>query len=145
MEAQKMATTQELKEALSTALADQIGLYTFSDGQTTAAIRVDDGSEPYEEEPSVEGLEVVIVPALEVAVTPMLGGYKDTYTTLIVLKQFDIEETTLPCRTKVLEALCQFSELGIGQMRRVLRSNKLDNIETLTVQVSESVWVADGD
>ncbi len=140
-----MTTTQELRNALLSALGGQIGLYTFGGGQTTPAIRVDDGSAPYEEEPSVMGLEVVIVPALEVAVTPMLGGYKDTYTTLIVLKQWDSDQTTLPCRTKVLEALGQFPELAVGQMRRVIRSSKLDNIETLTVQVSEAVWVADED
>lgn len=138
-----MTTPQEIKAALSSALDTQIGVYTFSDGQTTPAIRIDDGSEPYEEDPSVTGLEVVIVPALEVAVTPMLGGYKDTYTTLIALKQWDIEQTTLPYRTKVIEALAEFSDLATGQMRRVMRSSKLDNIETLTVQVSESVWVAD--
>lgn len=140
-----MTTALKLKAALMTALSSQIGAYTFSAGQTTPAIRIDDGTDPFDEEPAVSGLEVVIVPQIEVPVQMMMGGYKETYTTVIVLKQWDIQENTLPARSPVLQALAQFDALAIGQIRRVIRSTKLDNIETLTIPVSENVWTPDSD
>lgn len=135
-----MTTAQELKVALIESLGVQIGTYTFSGGQITPAVRVDDGTDPFDEEPTVTGLEVVIVPQLEVPVKDLIGGYQETYTTLIVLKQWDIQAGTMPARPAVLAALHQFNALAVGQVRRVMRSTKLDNIETLTIPVSESVW-----
>lgn len=133
-------TVQELKTALIDGVGSQLGTYTFSEGQTTPAIRIDDGTEPFDEDPSVEGLELVVVPQLEVPVKDMMGGYQETYTTLIVLKQWDIELGTMSARPAVLAALHQFGSLAVGQVRRVMRSTKLDNIETLTIPVSENVW-----
>lgn len=136
-----MTTPLELKNALRVALQDKLGVYRFAGGQTTPAIRIDDGSSPYSEEPTVTGLELVIVPSIEVSVRPMLSGYQDTHSTLISLKQWDIEQTTMELRTPLLEALSQFDSLKVDAMRRVIRSSKLDNIETLSVTLSESYWI----
>lgn len=134
-------TAPELKTALAEALGERLGTYTFSARQTTPAIRTDDGTDPFDEEPTVQGLEVVIVPQIEVPMKQMMGGWQDTYTTLIVLKQWDIQENTLAVRDLALNALMQFDTLAVGQIRRVMRTTKLDNIETLTIPVSENVWV----
>jgi hypothetical protein len=138
-----IVTAQEIRDALQASLAGQIGTYTFNGGQSTPAIRIDDGSDPYEEDPAVAGLEVVVVPSLEVSVILMLGGYQETYGTLIVLKQWDITQTAISALDGVLEAIAEFSTLNIGQIRRVIRSTQLDNIETLTIPVAETVLTTD--
>lgn len=138
-----MITTEEIKAALEVGLGAEIGTYTFSGGQTTPAIRIDDGAQPYPEEPTVEGLEVVIQESLEIPVKMMLGGYQQTFSHRIVLKQWDIEKTCLSYLDAVMEATGQFSSLLVGDVRRVMRSTVLDNIETLTIMVSESVLSED--
>jgi hypothetical protein len=138
-----IVTAREIREALMASLSERIGTYTFSDGQTTPAVRTDDGSDPYEEEPRVEGLEVVIAPSLEVSVNLLLNGYQETYGTLIVLKQWDIAQTAISALDSVLEAIAEFSTLNIGQIRRVIRSTQLDNIETLTIPIAETVLTTD--
>lgn len=140
-----ITTAAEIKTALVTALTGRLGTYTFSGGQTTSAVRIDDGSDPYDEEPAIAGLELVIVPSLEITMRQMIGGWQDTYSTTIVLKQWDIERTTLPERSIVMQALAQFPTLLVTSVRRVVRSNKLDNIETMTIGLSEAVLEADVD
>lgn len=133
-----MIEAPDLRDAIATALDGQIGTYNFGGVLTTPAIRIDDGSSPYDQEPTVTGLEVVIVPSLDVAVKPLMGGYQQTFGTTIVLKQWNVEETTMTAMDSVLEAIAQFSTLGVGQLRRVIRSSKLDNIETMVIPVSET-------
>lgn len=136
-----MLDTEALRETITTALADQIGLYTFSTGETTAAIRVDDGADPYEENPTASGLEVVIQPILETSIVQMMGGYQQTFSVLIVLKQWDIEETTIEAMLALMPYLHSLDELNVGAVRRIVRSSKLDNIETLTIQASQVFYI----
>lgn len=136
-----MIDIDNLRDTITTALADQLGTYTFSGGQTTPAIRVDDGSDPYDEEPSVEGLEVVLVTNPEVSISMLMGGYQQTFSALIVLKQWDIAETTLAAMTALMPYLNAEDNLQIGAVRRVVRTTKLDNIETMSIQVSQAFYV----
>ena len=69
-----------LRTSLTNALSEHLGTYTFSGSLETPAIRVDDGSDPYQEEPAVSGLECVIQPQIEVPVTMLLGGYQQNFT-----------------------------------------------------------------
>lgn len=135
-----MIEPEALRTAIATALNGQIGTYIFkSTGDAIPALRVDDGSDPYEEEPAVEGLEVIIQPSLDVTVNLVFEGYKQTFGTLIVLKQWDITQTTLQPLAGILEAIAQFQELSVGQVRRQIRLSRLDNIETLFVPVTQTV------
>lgn len=134
-----MIDTQALRELVSTALAAHVGAYTFSNGQTIGAIRVDDGSDPYDEEPQVTGLEVVIRPNLEVPVTMFLGGYRQDFSAIILLKQWDIQNTTLEAMTALMPHLAAAPTLQVEAVRRITRNTRLDNIETLSIQVTQSV------
>lgn len=136
-----MIDTESLRNAITTALSDQLGTYTFSGNQTTPAVRLDDGSDPYDEEPSVEGLEVVIVTNPEVSISMLMGGYQQTFSALIVLKQWDIEQTTLAAMTALMPYLNAEDNLQIGAIQRVPRKIKRDNIETLSIQVSQAFYV----
>lgn len=136
-----MISAQELKDALLLSLAEQLGTYSFSNGITVAAIRIDDGASPYPEEPQVDGLEIVIVPQIEVSVQVLMGGYQDTHSTLIALKQWTIDKTTTPSRGPLLATLSQFPSLNIRSLRRIIRSSKLDNVETLSVLVEEIEYI----
>jgi hypothetical protein len=133
-----MIDLNELGTALETSLDEELGTYTFSNGLSTAAIRVDDGSDPFDEEPAVDGLECVIQQAIDVPIRPLLGGdYQQDWATAIVLKQWDIERTTLVGMHLALEALAEFS-FQLAGVRRVVRSSRLDNIETCTISLIET-------
>lgn len=133
-----MIDTTALKEAIVSALGEQLGTYTFqSVGATSPAIRIDDGVDPFPEEPIVGGLECVIQPNLEVPISDLLGGYQQTWTASIVLKQFDITKDTLTAMDAITEAVAEIDGLRITSRRRVVRSNKLDNIETMQIAVAQ--------
>lgn len=135
-----MITGADIKATLLGALDGQIGTYTFSNGQTTPAIRVEDGSDPYPEEPNVTGLEVVIDVSIDVPIELMLGGsYAQTYSHRIQLKQWDITKNTLPYLDAVSDAIADFEVLTLDRVSRQQRLTKLDNIETLSFVVSERV------
>lgn len=137
-----MIDLDELRSTVLVALGDHLGTYTFSNGQTVAALRVDDGSAPYPEQPAVSGLEAVIRPRLEVPVILMLGGYQQQFGSEIVLKQWDDALTTLPAMQALLPYLNAMDSVNIRQIVRVTRSSLLDNIETLTIPISQAFWVA---
>lgn len=126
----------QLRADILTALDGEIGEYRFSGGQTTAAIRIDEGTPPYDEEPSVSGLEVVIQLFQRMNLTPMLGGDKRLDSSIqIVLKQWDINETTQTAREILI------SQLPIDRVEPVVqRSNKLDNIEISTLAMDDDVY-----
>ena len=130
-----------LRTALETALAPHLGTYTFSTGDTTPAVKIEDGAIAESEQPSVEGLELVIVGSPEIPFSCVMGGYQETYTALVILKQWDITATTLEARSPLLQALMGMDDLMVSGGKRVVRLTKLDNIETLTVQVSQSFLV----
>lgn len=139
-----MIDTEELKAAIVSALGDQLGTYTFqSVGATSPAIRVDDGVDPFNEEPIVGGLECVIQPNLEVPITDLIGGYQQTWTAAIVLKQWDITKDTLTAMDAITHAVAELDGLRITSRRRIVRSTKLDNIETMQITVAQIETVMD--
>lgn len=137
-----MINLEALREIILQSLAGQIGTYAFSTGQTVLALRIDDGSDPYPEQPRVSGLEVVIRPSLEVPISLLLGGYQQQFGGEIVLKQWSDALTTLPALEALLPPLIATDGLTIGQIVRVTRSSRLDNIETLSIPIAQIVWHA---
>ncbi|HEY9697013.1 MAG TPA: hypothetical protein V6D10_07105 [Trichocoleus sp.] len=134
-----MITPEEIRDTLQEALSNELGSYTFSGGQTTPAIRIEDGSNPYPEEPKVSGLEIVIQPSIDIPVKYVLDGYQQTFAHLIALKQWDIEKTALGYLDTVMDTIGQFAELKVDRVNRQMRLAGLDNIETLSFVVSETV------
>jgi hypothetical protein len=127
-----------LRDAIATALGDSIGIYTFSGGQMTPAIRIEDGSDPYDEEPSVEGLEVVIQPEETIGVTSFLAGDKQVaLSSKIVLKQWDIEQTTKAAREILIKQLDDIEDVG----PLVPRNGRLNNIEIFTITISTAFYL----
>ncbi|MEM7771974.1 MAG: hypothetical protein AAF327_15870 [Cyanobacteria bacterium P01_A01_bin.37] len=132
-----MITATQIKTNLSAELP--LGTYTFSNASTTDAIRIETGASPFPEEPKVTGLEVVIQPSIDVPINLCQGGYQQTFTHLIVLKQWDIEKTTLD---DMADAIAACMDLGLKPANPVRqpRRTELDNIETLRFTVSEDVF-----
>lgn len=131
-------TPSELKAALSTALADDLGTYTFSTNDSTPAIRIDDGSDPYDEEPSVVGLEVVISPGLGRPQQFLGQGAGIERVMVVVLKQWDITKTLSgdfdsieesPVG-KVFDLLMSLDGVNLDRAIATPRNGRLDNIET---------------
>lgn len=130
-----------IRTALVDALGDLLGTYTFSSGQPTPAIRADDGSDPYPEEPRVQGLEVVIQRAREISLTPQLANcWEQRVSTLIVLKQWDIQRNTLEEFNLCWRAIASLG-LQPSQPVRTTRNTVLDNIETMRFSYTESVVI----
>lgn len=133
-----------LREALETALSDDLGTYTFvtdAGSQTTPAIAVDLGDGNYPPPGSrVEGLECVLIFRPETPIKVLMGGYEETYLVQITLKQWDATLTTVSALEKVLIALGTLPEISLqsGSVRRVLPLPKLGNIETLQMTVYQA-------
>lgn len=122
-----------LKTELLNLLDETIGSYTFTAG-TTPAIRIDDGSAPYPEQPIVTGLEVVIRPETEINLTPMLAGDRSVaLRSEVVLKQWNLDETTRDARDILIARLSGLEEVGAI----VPRNTVLDTIESCTLFVGD--------
>jgi hypothetical protein len=133
-----------VRTILEAALAPHLGTYTINTGDSCPAVRIEDGSIDESEQPSVEGLELVIVASPEIPFKAVLGGgYQETYNALVVLKQWNIAATTLDARSPLLDALMGLENVLVSGGKRVMRSSRLDNIETLSVQISQ-VFLVDG-
>lgn len=127
-----------IRHALAAALESQLGTYTFSNGADTPAVQIDDGSDPSPEQPRVDGLELVIVPSVVVAIAGSFGGFRQTFRGDITVRQWDVSRTTMEAMPVILDTLrSQFPELQMGGAERVLRSLKLNNVETFSVQVRQ--------
>ena len=81
-----MTDLAALRAEIITVLGENLGTYTFSEGQTTPAIGIDDGSDPFVEQPSRTGLEVSIQPDQDLELEPMLAGDKRLNALRIQLK-----------------------------------------------------------
>lgn len=136
-----MIDVDALKLEVETLLAGLIGTYTFTTDlgvQTTPALRVEDGSDPYPVEPQVTGLEVVIRPEAAIAATIFLAGDRQfAFRSEITLKQFDISATTQTAREALMTRLGGLEEVGAI----VPRDGRLNNIETCTLVVSNAFSV----
>lgn len=141
-----MIDLMAIRTALATALADELGTYTFPDGQVTPAIAVDDGSGNYPpKDAKVTGLECIILLSPEVQSEDIFGGFKETYTAMVMLRQWDATKTTLDARLLARDAIASLGSIGVvpGSMRRTLPFEKLGNIETAQFTVFQSFLEAE--
>jgi len=133
-----LINSQEIRNVLAIALASQLGIYTFSNGQTRTAIVIDDNSDPLLDEVKKTGLELVIVPSIRVPIASSFGSFRQTFSVEIIANQWDITQTTLVSMPLILDTMkSQFSHLRLVSAERILRSLKLDNIETFSLTVSQ--------
>lgn len=116
-----------LKQRIIEELDGIIGTYTLLNGQTIPAIAVDQGNYP-PQGTQVSGLEVVILPQADNAISPLLGGRMWEITSMVILKQWG-EGTTLEAMTKIIPLLGNQVQIGA----RVLPDGSLGNIETLKI------------
>lgn len=122
---------QALQQRLIDALDSLLGTYTSLGGETTPAITIDDtGNSP--QGLSVSGLEVVIQPEVNTPVTAMLGSNQIAAETTVLLKQWDLNDTTVAATEALLLAIDEITEVG----PRVTRSTVLDNIESRRLTVT---------
>lgn len=130
---------QVLQQRLIDALGPLLGTYTSLSGETTPAIVIDDtGNSP--QGMSASGLEVVIQPEASASVTAMLGSNKIAAETTVLLKQWDLSDTTIAATEALLLAIDEITDVA----PRVVRSSVLDNIEsrrlTLTMHRTQRVF-----
>lgn len=133
-----------LRSTLETGLAGLLGTYTINTDegpQTTPAIAVDLGNGDYPPAGAeIQGLECVLIFRPDIPIKPLLGGWEETYSVVIFLKQWDEGRTTIAALDALLELLGQMPEFGLqaGSIRRTLPVEKLNNIETLQMTVFQT-------
>lgn len=126
--------------ALKTAIETLTGLgtYLFPTGQTLKAVAVAKPNFP-PTGTQTQGLEVVIIPAEELTITPMLNrGTSWVRSHKITLKQWDSQDTTL----KIIEPLVQLlMELNysVNVGLRLIPNPKIGNIETRNLTISKTI------
>lgn len=126
----------KLKTTIET-LAD-LGTYIFPTGQTLKAVAVAKPNFP-PTGTQTQGLEVVIIPAEELTIMPMLNkGSSWVRSHKITLKQWDNQDTTL----KIIEPLVQLlMELNysVSVGLRLIPNPKIGNIETRNLTISKTI------
>lgn len=125
-----------LKAAIET-LAE-LGTYLFPTGQILKAVAVAKPNFP-PTGTQTQGLEVVIIPAEELTVTPMLNrGSSWVRSHKITLKQWDSQDTTL----KIIEPLVQLLmklNYSVNVGLRIIPNPKIGNIETRNLTISKTI------
>jgi hypothetical protein len=120
-----------LRSRIETQLTGLIGTYTFANGEQVPALTIDDGADSGNNPPEgtgVSGLEVILQINAGYKLNGLIGGNLIYSQVAISLKQWEITATTIAA-TERLMALPELKEVG----PRVLRSTKLDSIETQTL------------
>lgn len=128
-------TTLQIKNVIETTLADLLGTYSWSNGQTLPSFQVEDGTQQLKEQPSVEGLEVIY--QLDDGTPDYTGAYGDDYWMYrkdrVVLKQWDLAKTTLEAAHLLIPALKKVPVEILVAGARVIRGSPLENIEVNTL------------
>lgn len=130
-----------IRQALETALADELGTYTFPDGQITPAMAVVVGKNNYPQSATPSGLECVVVVDLGVGIRNLLGGdYEKTWRADIVLKQWDISDDAKDCidyLPLVEEAIAQLDNIAIqpNSIKGLASDKNLQAIQMLQLTV----------
>jgi hypothetical protein len=134
-----------LRDAIAADLVNDLGTYTFPDGNTAPAIRLEIGNMGKNPEGTTcDGLEVVVVAIPTYTLTPIVGGKQLTTRAVITLKMWDRERSLLIGPTEapldqVLETL-QYLDIDISPtIKGVPQFEQLGNIETATIEVSTMV------
>lgn len=123
-----------VRSLVASALASDLGTYTFSNAATTPALRVETGSQDYPERPTVSGLEVIIKPRTDTAYTPMLAGdFALDDRGEVILKQWDTSRNTIAATNKLLKTLQPYIE---SVEPRIQRDELLDTVEQQILIIS---------
>lgn len=134
-----------LRDAIAANLTNDIGLYTFPDGTTTSAIRLEVGDQGKLPAGAVcDGLEVVVIALPQYTLRPIVGGYQMTTRAAVHLKQWDQSQALIGVNgdgalQKVMDSLMQLDIDISPNVSGVLPFEKLGNIETATIEVSTMV------
>lgn len=131
-------TPLTIRNAILSAISDQLGTYTFSSGATQDAFQATDSDSPFPEEPKVSGLEAIyrVEPAGPEYTRLLSRQYALRRQGAITLKQWDITATTRSAIDALIPALTQIPVRIEGNPVRVPRSAVLNNIETATINFS---------
>lgn len=115
-----------------------LGTYFFPTGQTLKSVAVAKPNFP-PTGTQTQGLEVVIIPAEELIVTPMLNqGTSLVRSHKITLKQWDNQDTTLKIIEPLIQLLMQLNySVNVGL--RIIPNPKIGNIETRNLTISKTI------
>ena len=131
---------QQVRQLLSEALADFIGVYTLPSGQTVPAICVESQNKYPHRGVQIEGLEVSVVPAISITSAPFLSTIdRWAYRTDIILRQYDRNKTTVEAMFAAYRAL---KPIGIVEVKpRVLPLDELANVESVRIQITQEFYL----
>jgi hypothetical protein len=136
-----MIDLDALQTQIEAALSSELGTYTLENDETTPAIGRDYGAGQHPPPPSTAiGLECVLIFRPDIPLVPLLGGgYQETYSVQILLKQRDETRDCLTALGLLLDAIANLPETSLqsGSIRRVLPLAELGNIETLSLVVNQ--------
>jgi hypothetical protein len=126
----------EIKTTIEAAIADEIGTYTiYIDGgntTTTPAIAVEWGN-PDRSAIDVQGLEVIIEPRLNVAISPLMArSYRAAIAIGINLRQWDITKTAIDPFWLLTETAPELNMRSIVQIPRI---EPLDNLDEVRAEI----------
>lgn len=131
------------RSTIVTALAGEIGTYTFPDSTTDPAIAMLGlGSNvaiyPPQGTTVTGGLEVVLITLNSVRIQQRLDGIVQEVVTQIVLKQFDVSKDTITPLFKLLSVL----DIN-GDPIRSVSDPFIGNIEVCDIQILHSFYTGD--
>lgn len=131
---------QQVRQLLSEALADLIGIYTLPSGQAVPAICVESQNKYPPMGTQVEGLEVSVIPAISVTSTPFLSTIdRWAYRTDVILRQYDRNQTTVEAMIAAYQAL---KPIGIVEVKpRILPLDELANVESVRIQITQEFYL----
>lgn len=130
-----------IRQALETALASELGTYTFPEGQTTPAMAVVVGRNNYPQSATPSGLECVIVVDLGVGIRNLLNNsYEKTWRADIVLKQWDTSDDATDCidyLDTVCEALAEVDNVAVqpNSIKGLASDRNLQAVQVLQLTV----------
>ncbi|MEH2467853.1 hypothetical protein [Nostoc sp.] len=132
-----------VRSTIVTALAGEIGTYTFPDGTTDPAIALLGlGSNVTTYPPAgttvTSGLEVVLVTLNSVRIQQRLDGIIQDVVTQIILRQYDVTKSTIAPLFKLLSVL----DLA-GDPIRTISDPFIGNIEVCEMQIIHSFYTGD--
>ncbi|MEH2070011.1 MAG: hypothetical protein V7K47_17930 [Nostoc sp.] len=138
------STLLALRSQIVTALAFEIGTYTFPDDTTDPAIAMlglGSGVEIYPPQgTTVTGLEVVLVTLNSIRIEQRLDGIVQNVVTQIFLKQFDTSKNIIVPLFKLLNVI----DID-GNPIRTVSDPYIGNIETCQMQILHSFYTDTGD
>lgn len=134
------AETTALTEAIAAILAGDIGMYTYATGQTTPALKQEWGVSEGSQQPTVTGIEVVVVVAANLQTPQTLDGYLWRTPWEVLIKQWDTEDTALRAYLKLQDGLIRLG-YDLSPAVRSPRRSELDSIEQVRISVQRSCSV----